>query len=85
VRILAGLGLEPGYERWTRPRARDYASFEELTEITRRRLCLPPERAAEVAEALAPGGPGRGWEPGPADLASSGREVVTVWWRGTAG
>jgi SAM-dependent methyltransferase len=85
VRILTGLGLEPGYERWTRPGARDYASFEELTEITRRRLCLPPERTAEVAEALAPAGSGRGWEPGPADLASSGREVVTVWWRGTAG
>ncbi|MGH3156623.1 MAG: class I SAM-dependent methyltransferase [Streptosporangiaceae bacterium] len=100
VWILAGMGLEPGHERWTRPGARDYASFEELTEITRRRLCLPPERAAEVAEALAAGGsgqegpgqggpgqggPGQDWQPGPAELASSGREVVTVWWRGTAG
>jgi SAM-dependent methyltransferase len=86
--ILTAMGLRPGQQRWTRPGARDYASFEELTEVTRRRLCLPPERAAEVAEALTEGaagtsGPER--EPGPVELASSGREVVTVWWRGTAG
>jgi SAM-dependent methyltransferase len=80
--ILTAMGLRPGHQRWTRPGARDYASLAELTEVTRRRLCLPPERSAEVAEALAAG---KGTSEGPAELASSGREVVTVWWRGTAG
>jgi 2-polyprenyl-3-methyl-5-hydroxy-6-metoxy-1,4-benzoquinol methylase len=87
--ILTGMGLRPGHQRWTRPGARDYASFEELTEITRRRLCLPPERAAEVAGALTAtagtGGQKEQENQGPAELASAGREVVTVWWRGTAG
>jgi SAM-dependent methyltransferase len=81
--ILTGMGLRPGHQHWTRPGARDYASFEEITEVTRRRLCLPPERATEVAEALAVSAGGS--EAGPDDLASSGREVVTVWWRGAAG
>jgi SAM-dependent methyltransferase len=79
LRILTEMGLRPGHQRWSRPGARDYASFDELVEITRRRLCLPPERAAEVADAL-----GAGEEAGPVELASSGREVVTIWWPGTA-
>jgi SAM-dependent methyltransferase len=84
VRILTGMGLRPRAQRWTRPGARDYASFEEFTDVTRRRLCLPPERAAEVAEALGAHRAGPDGEPVPAELASSGREVVTVWWPGTA-
>ncbi|HEY2575402.1 MAG TPA: class I SAM-dependent methyltransferase, partial [Streptosporangiaceae bacterium] len=79
LRILTAMGLEPGHQRWHRPSALDYGSFEELTEVTRRRLCLPRERAGEVAEALA--------EAGPEDAlgqASAGREVVTIWWQGTA-
>ena len=50
-------------------------------DVTRRRLCLPPGRAAEVAEALVESGV----DPEhPVDLGSSGREVVTIWWDGTA-
>jgi SAM-dependent methyltransferase len=80
--ILEAMGLAPGRERWRRPGGRDYASFEELTDVTRRRLCLPPERAAEVADALVEAGA----DPEhPMDLASAGREVVTIWWGGTAG
>jgi SAM-dependent methyltransferase len=80
--ILAAMGLRPGYRTWRRPGGADYASFDELTDVTRRRLCLPPERAAEVADALV----GSGVDPGlPVDLGSSGRDVVTIWWTGGAG
>jgi SAM-dependent methyltransferase len=82
VRILAAMGLQPGYQRWRRPGGADYASFGELTDVTRRRLCLPPERAGEVADALVEAGVDREH---PVDLGSSGREVVTIWWAGGAG
>ncbi len=79
--ILGAMGLRADHERWQRPAAHDYESFAELADVTRRRLCLPPERAAEVAQALAELGidPQR-----PMDLGSSGRELVTVWWEGRA-
>jgi SAM-dependent methyltransferase len=82
LRILAAMGLRPGYRQWRRPGGADYASFDELTEVTRRRLCLPPGRAGQVADALVEAGadPGR-----PADLGSPGRDVVTIWWAGGAG
>ena len=82
IEILTVMGLRPGHEAWRRPGGRDYASFDELVDVTRRRLCLPPGRAAEVAEALTESGV----DPEhPVDLGSSGREVVTIWWVGTAG
>jgi SAM-dependent methyltransferase len=77
--ILAAMGLEPSHRRWSRPAERDYASLEDLADVTRRRLCLPPERAGEVADALAGTGAAA-----PAGLASAGREVVTIWWAGNA-
>jgi len=81
IGILAAMGLRPGHEAWRRPGGRDYASFDELVDVTRRRLCLPPGRAAEVAETLVESGV----DPEhPVDLGSSGREVVTIWWDGTA-
>jgi hypothetical protein len=79
LRILAGMGLNAGHQRWSRPAGQDYGSLQELAEVTRRRLCLPPERAGEVAAALAETGAA-----GPAGLASAGREVVTIWWPGSA-
>jgi len=79
--ILAAMGISAGSQQWRRPGGRDYESFAELTEVTRRRLCLPPERAGEVAEALTE----LGVEPEqPIDLGSSGRDVVTIWWAGQA-
>ena len=81
LRILDAMGLRPGHETWRRSGGRDYASFAELVDVTRRRLCLPPSRASEVAGALAESGV----DPEhPVDLGSSGREVVTIWWDGTA-
>ncbi len=80
--ILAAMGLKADWERWRRPVGPDYGSFAELIDVTRRRLCLPPERADEVGQALVEMGvdPAR-----PQDLGSSGRDVVTIWWDGTAG
>jgi hypothetical protein len=77
--ILAAMGVSAAAERWRRPSGRDYASFAELTDVTRRRLCLPSERAGEVAQALAD----LGVDPDhPVDLGTSGRDVVTIWWAG---
>lgn len=81
LRILDAMGLRPGHQRWRRVGGADYASFDELTDVTRRRLCLPPGRAGEVAGALVEAGA----DPrSPADFGSSGREVVTIWWPGGA-
>jgi SAM-dependent methyltransferase len=79
--ILAAMGLNPRHTEWSRPAETDYQSMAELVEVTRRRLCLPPERAGEVEAALADLGINAGQ---PRDLGSSGREVVTIWWEGTA-
>jgi SAM-dependent methyltransferase len=80
--ILAALGIEAGHESWRRPSGADYANFAELIDVTRRRLCLPPDRAEDVGRALQDAG----IDPDhPLDLGSSGREVVTIWWAGRAG
>jgi SAM-dependent methyltransferase len=79
--ILAEAGVRTGHTEWSRPAEADYASFAELVDVTRRRLCLPADRASEVRTALLDLGshPER-----PGDLGSSGRDVVTIWWEGTA-
>jgi SAM-dependent methyltransferase len=79
VAILRAMDLDISCERWQRPGGPDYSSFDELTDVTRRRLCLPAERADEVAEALIEAGA----DPvHPQDLGSSGRDVLTIWWKG---
>jgi len=79
--IVSEMGLEARHTEWSRPAEADYASFPELVDVTRRRLCLPPERASEVDAALLDMGISRNK---PGDLGSSGRDVVTIWWEGTA-
>jgi len=80
LEILGAMGLRPGWHQWRRPGGADYVSFAELVDVTRRRLCLPRERAGEVAAALVEAGA----DPEhPADLGSSGRDVLTIWWDGT--
>jgi hypothetical protein len=79
--ILASMGVQARSETWRRPGGPDYESFAELTDVTRRRLCLPPERADEVADALTD----LGVDPGqPTDLGTARRDMVTVWWPGSA-
>ncbi len=87
IGVLQALGLQPGYQEWRGQHGRDYASLAELADVTRRRLCLPPERGAEVADALIragadPGNPAS--SPGISGLPSPGRDLVTIWWDGGA-
>jgi SAM-dependent methyltransferase len=79
--ILDAMGVRYGSQRWNRPGGSDYSSLRELADVTRRRLCLPPERVDEVAAALVEAGvdPAR-----PVDLGSSGRDVFSIWWDGGA-
>jgi 2-polyprenyl-3-methyl-5-hydroxy-6-metoxy-1,4-benzoquinol methylase len=79
--ILAAMGVRFGAERWRRSGGPDYLTMAELVDVTRRRLCLPPDRADDVATALTDSGvdPAR-----PQDLGSSGSDVVTIWWNGSA-
>lgn len=77
VAVLRSLGIAVEVERWRRPATAEYESFARLVDVTRRRLCLPPSRADEVAEALRDEGvsPDK-----PPDLGSSGDDLVTLWW-----
>ena len=79
--ILAEAGVSARHTEWSRPAEADYAGFDELVDVTRRRLCLPADRTGEVEAALLDLGSSR---ERPGDLGSSGRDVVTIWWEGTA-
>jgi SAM-dependent methyltransferase len=81
VGVLRRLGLDVRVTRWRRPATAEYPTFDDLVEVTRRRLCLPPERAGDVATALREHGVS---EDEPPDLGSSGRDLVTLWWPGGA-
>jgi len=81
IAALHHLGLQPEVHRWARPAAPDYASFEEMVEVTRRRLCLPPESTPDVAAALRD----LDVDPtNPPDLGTATRHIVTLTWPGTA-
>ncbi len=81
LQILAAMGIRAGHQRWQRLAGADYGSFGEMVDATRRRLCLPPSRADEVADALVESGV----DPAhPVDLGTARREVVTIWWDGAA-
>ena len=58
VELLEALGLAPAYEVWSPAAELEYESFEDLVEVTTRRLCLDPSRAGEVAAALREDGGG---------------------------
>lgn len=79
---LSELDIEPTTVRWRRQPEAEYATFAELTDVTRRRLCLPADAEPESATALRE----LGVDPDlPPDLGSSGRDLVTVSWLGRAG
>lgn len=81
LEILAAMGVRFDSRQWSRQGGPDYPSMAELVDVTRRRLCLPLDRAGDVENALVSAGvnPDR-----PADLGSSGRAVLTIWWGGSA-
>ena len=81
LRILAAMGISASHERWRPPAGAAHASLAELTAVTTRRLGLPPERTPEVAAALLESGA----DPDhPADPAAARRDIVTIWWAGSA-
>ncbi len=51
VAVLRAEGIEPRQERWDDPHPEPELTYEEV-EATRFRLCLPPDRHDDVAEAL---------------------------------
>jgi SAM-dependent methyltransferase len=69
--VLEELGLDVALERWTAPSRWMGSEPSEIIAFARRRLCLPPERDPEVADALGP------------DLGRGPRPMVTMWWPGT--
>ena len=79
VAALRELGLDVQVTRWSKAAAPEYRRFDELVDVTRRRLCLPLAAEGEVAEALREMGVDSRTPP---DLGSSGRNVVTLGWAG---
>jgi SAM-dependent methyltransferase len=74
--LLEALGVSPCYEIWTPSAPVEHGSFEDLVEVTRRRLCLQPGRSAEVASALRElDGP-----EGLGELRAPPAELFTIWW-----
>nr|WP_042178574.1 class I SAM-dependent methyltransferase [Kibdelosporangium sp. MJ126-NF4]CEL13267.1 hypothetical protein [Kibdelosporangium sp. MJ126-NF4]CTQ98959.1 hypothetical protein [Kibdelosporangium sp. MJ126-NF4] len=82
IEALAELGVHPEVTAWRRPPEAEYATFTELVEVTRTRLCLPAEADTEVDRALRE----LGHSPDhPPDLGSSGRDLLTLNWQGHTG
>jgi hypothetical protein len=78
---LAEVGIQPQVTRWSRPLEPEHTDYTDLVDVTRRRLCLPADAAPEVDAALRE----LGVNPAvPPDLGSSGRDLVTLAWDGTA-
>ncbi|MBN9746371.1 SAM-dependent methyltransferase [Amycolatopsis sp. A1MSW2902] len=78
---LAEVGIEPEVMEWRRPPEPEYAEFASTVDVVRRRLCLPADAAGEVERALLE----MGIDPEmPPDLGSSGRDLVTLVWPGSA-
>jgi hypothetical protein len=78
---LAALGLEPRREDWVSDDRYGFDDLEELVAFTRRRLCLPADRDAEVAEALLEAGT---HQEGGVWVGAGPRRVTTLSWAGTA-
>ncbi len=74
IAVLAEVGIGALAERWTSPSSHVKAANanQHVIASVRRRLCLPPEREPELAERL----------DGAHFMAP--REMVTLWWPGSA-
>jgi len=79
---LDALGLDPRRQDWESGDRLGFDRFEELVAFTRRRLCLPADRDAEVAEALLEAGT---HEVGGVWVGAGPRLVSTLSWSGAAG
>jgi hypothetical protein len=81
IEVLREVGLSPRVDTSPRPKRGEYPSFDDLVAVTRRRICLPPDRDAELADTLLR----FGVDPAhPRDLAPAEDVLVTLWWEGAA-
>lgn len=81
IEVLREVGIAPRSTRWESP-AQGWSgpsAQDDLVAWVRRRLCLPPERDAEIRAVM---GPPVAHQHGGVSLPP--RPVVTVWWDGTA-
>jgi hypothetical protein len=76
--VLSEAGIQPDAERWHRADTPTYVSFDELVDMTRKRLCLPRSRAGELESVLR----AMGADESHPDIGSSGRDLVAAWWPG---
>lgn len=77
VAVLLEVGILAHTEEWRRPPRPEYASFEDLVRVTRRRICLTADREDELAQALVE----LGVDPAhPRDLGATGDDLTTLWW-----
>jgi SAM-dependent methyltransferase len=75
--VLRESGIEAVMESSPRPPRTPYPSLDEMVTVTRRRLCLPPGRDAELRAALVE----LGVDPAaPRDLPGGNDDLVTLWW-----
>jgi SAM-dependent methyltransferase len=80
VEVLREVGIDPRIETGPRPPRPEYPSFDDLVAITRRRVCVPPEREGELAQTLRR----LGVDPEhPRDLPPAQDRLVTLWWSPT--
>lgn len=76
LEVIAGTGVTAHWWQWDRPITGDGTSYPELVDSTARRLCLGPERRADVDAALRRHGAG----PEHPYLGGATRDLVTIWW-----
>jgi SAM-dependent methyltransferase len=74
---LAELDIHPRVRRWKRPRTAEYDSYDDMLDVTRRRLCLPVSALAEIDRVLRESGVDPEVAP---DLGSSGENMATLVW-----
>lgn len=75
------VGVVPEVVRWERPGGTWFESWEEIEEVYRRRLVLPPDRIGELRALL---GPDLAVIDGRMTLGDTVRRLATVWWRTTS-
>ncbi|MEX1005597.1 MAG: class I SAM-dependent methyltransferase [Acidimicrobiia bacterium] len=76
--VREAIGVEPTVDRWERPGGTWFESWEEIVELYRRRLVVPPSRSGEVRSLLEPDVE---IHDGRMTVGEPVRRLVTVWWR----
>jgi signal recognition particle subunit SEC65 len=77
---IRALGLDAHSRSWQRPAQAEFGSYQEMLEVTARRLCLTSARASDLDAALRD----LGVNPSSPRLGGLDRDMVTMWWPGAA-